>query len=155
MYGKWAYGYWQSKEHYATRDELLAIAQEYRQRQIPIDGLVQDWNYWGGNTNWSGMFFDEKTYPNPKEMIDILHRENFHLMISIWAGLGPATPIYKDMEQRGYLYPPVGWAGFRFFDAYNPAANDLYWQYVSQGLCSRRELTDGGWTRPSPTSSMP
>ena len=27
MYGKWAYGYWQSKEHYATRDELLAIAQ--------------------------------------------------------------------------------------------------------------------------------
>ena len=86
MYGKWAYGYWQSKEHYATRDELLGIAQEYRTRQIPIDGIVQDWNYWGGNTNWSSMFFDEKTYPNPKEMIDILHRENFHLMISIWTG---------------------------------------------------------------------
>ena len=117
MYGKWAYGYWQSKEHYATRDELLGIAQKYRTRQIPIDGIVQDWNYWGGNTNWSSMFFDEKTYPNPKEMIDILHRENFHLMISIWAGLGPATAIYKDMEQRGYLYSPVGWAGFKYFDA--------------------------------------
>jgi alpha-D-xyloside xylohydrolase len=143
MYGKWAYGYWQSKEHYATRDELLAIAQEYRQRRIPIDNLVQDWNYWGGNSNWSGMFFDEKTYPNPKEMIDTLHQENFHLMISIWAGLGPATPIYQDMEQRGYLYPPVGWAGFRFFDAYNPAANDLYWQYISQGLFSQG--IDGWW----------
>ncbi|MGA9450296.1 MAG: TIM-barrel domain-containing protein [Verrucomicrobiia bacterium] len=143
LYGKWAYGYWQSKEHYATRDELLGVAQQYRQRHIPIDNLVQDWNYWGGNTNWSGMFFDEKTYPNPKEMIDVLHRENFHLMISIWAGLGPATPIYKDMEQRGYLYPPVGWAGFRFFDAYNPAANDLYWQYVSQGLFTQG--IDGWW----------
>ncbi len=143
MYGKWAYGYWQSKEHYASRAELLGIAQEYRQRRIPIDGLVQDWNYWGGNTNWSGMFFDEKTYPHPQEMIDILHREGFHLMISIWAGLGPATPIYKDMEQRGYLYPPVGWAGFRFFDAYNPAANDLYWQYVSRGLFSKG--IDGWW----------
>jgi alpha-D-xyloside xylohydrolase len=143
MYGKWAYGYWQSKEHYATRDELLAIAQEYRQRQIPVDGLVQDWNYWGGNSNWSGMFFDEKTYPHPKEMIDILHQENFHLMISIWAGLGPATPIYKDMEQRGYLYPPVGWGGFSFFDAYNPAANDLYWHYISQGLFSQG--IDGWW----------
>jgi len=143
MYGKWAYGYWQSKEHYATREELLGIAQQYRQRQIPIDGLVQDWNYWGGNTNWSGMFFDPATYPNPKEMIDILHRENFHLMISIWAGLGAATPIYRDMEQHGYLYPPVGWAGFRFFDAYNPAANDLYWQYVSRGLFSQG--IDGWW----------
>ena len=143
MYGKWAYGYWQSKEHYATRDELLGVAQEYRRRQIPIDGLVQDWNYWGGNENWSGMFFDKTTYPDPKGMIDILHQENFHLMISIWAGLGAATPIYKDMEQRGYLYPTVGWANFKFFDAYNPAANDLYWQYISQGLFSQG--IDGWW----------
>ncbi len=63
MYGKWAYGYWQSKEHYATRDELLGIAQEYRKRHIPIDNIVQDWNYWGGNDNWGGMFFDETKYP--------------------------------------------------------------------------------------------
>ena len=126
MYGKWAYGYWQSKEHYANRNELLGIAQEYRKRQIPIDGIIQDWNYWGGNTNWSSMFFDETKYPNPKEMIDILHQQNFHLMISIWAGLGPATAIAKDMEQRGYLYSPVGWAGSRFYDGYDPAANDLY-----------------------------
>ena len=143
MYGKWAYGYWQSKEHYATRDELLNIAQEYRRRRIPIDGLVQDWNYWGGNSNWSSMFFDETTYPNPKEMLDVLHQEHFHLMISIWCGLGPATAIYQDMQQHGYLYPPTGWAGFKFYDGYNPAANDLYWQYVSKGLFSKG--IDGWW----------
>ena len=137
MYGKWAYGYWQSKEHYATRDELLGIAQEYRKRRIPIDNIVQDWNYWGGNDMWGGMFFNETTYPRPKEMIDLLHQQNFHLMISIWGGLGPAAPIYKDMERHGYLYSPVGWAGFRYFDAYNPAANDLYWKYASNGLFSK------------------
>ncbi len=137
MYGKWAYGYWQSKEHYATRDELLGIAQEYRRRRIPIDNIVQDWNYWGGNDMWGGMFFDQTKYPRPKEMIDLLHQEHFHLMISIWGGLGPASPIYQDMERRGYLYSPVGWAGFRFFDAYNPAADDLYWKYASQGLFSK------------------
>ena len=137
MYGKWAYGYWQSKEHYATRDELLGIAQEYRKRRIPIDNIVQDWNYWGGNDMWGGMFFNETTYPRPKEMIDLLHQQNFHLMISIWGGLGPASPIYKDMERHGYLYSPVGWAGFRYFDAYNPAANDLYWKYASKGLFSK------------------
>ena len=70
-------------------------------------------------------------------MIDILHRENFHFMISIWCGFGPATPVYREMEQRGFLYPTVGWAGFRFFDAYNPEATDLYWKYVRDGLFSR------------------
>ena len=137
MYGKWAYGYWQSKEHYATRDELLGIAQEYRKRRIPIDNIVQDWNYWGGNDNWGGMFFDETKYPHPAEMIDELHQQHFHLMISIWAGLGPSSPIYKDMDRRGYLYSPVGWAGFKYYDAYNPAANRLYWIYAKEGLFSK------------------
>jgi alpha-D-xyloside xylohydrolase len=137
LYGKWAYGYWQCKEHYHTQDELLGVAREYRRRQIPVDGIIQDWNYWDGITNWSSMEFDLKRYPNPNEMVDELHSLNFHLMISIWAGLGPASAIYRDMEQHGYLYSPVGWAGFRYFDVYNPAANDLYWQYVSRGLFSK------------------
>jgi len=143
LYGKWAYGYWQSKEHYATRDELLGIAQQYRQRRIPIDNIVQDWDYWGNNDNWGGMIFDETRYPRPKEMIDELHRENFHLMISIWAGLGPSAQIHKDMDQRGYLFPTVGWAGFKYFDVYNPAATDLYWKYASEGLFSKG--VDGWW----------
>jgi alpha-D-xyloside xylohydrolase len=143
MYGKWAYGYWQSKEHYATRDELLGIAQQYRERRIPIDNIVQDWNYWGNNDNWGGMIFDETKYPRPKEMIDQLHKENFHLMISIWAGLGPSSQIYKDMDSRGYLFPTVGWAGFKYFDVYNPAATDLYWKYANDGLFSKG--VDGWW----------
>jgi alpha-D-xyloside xylohydrolase len=143
MYGKWAYGYWQSKEHYASRDELLSIAAEYRKRRIPIDNIVQDWNYWGGNDMWSAMVFDESKYPRPKEMIDLLHQEHFHIMISIWAGLGPASAIAKDMERRGWMYSPVGWAGFKFYDAYNPLANDLYWKYASEGLFSKG--IDGWW----------
>jgi alpha-D-xyloside xylohydrolase len=137
MYGKWAYGYWQSKEHYDNRDELLSVVHEYRKRQIPIDNIIQDWDYWDGAQNWGQLFFDEKKYPNPKEMIDIIHKQNFHIMISVWPGLGPNTPIYKDMQQRGFLYRPVGWAGFRYYDAYNPTANDLYWQDAEKGLFSK------------------
>jgi len=137
MYGKWAYGYWQSKERYVSRDELLGVAQEYRKRQIPIDNLVQDWQYWGGFDMWGGMFFDKIRFAEPKEMMDRLHRENFHLMITIWAGLGPKAPIYADMEKHGYLFPTVGWAGYKFFDAYNPAARDLYWKYANEGIFSK------------------
>jgi alpha-D-xyloside xylohydrolase len=143
MYGKWAYGYWQSKEHYENRAELLSIVKEYRQRRIPIDNIIQDWDYWDGQQNWGQLFFDEKKYPNPKEMIDIIHKNNFHIMISIWASFGPNTPVYKEMQQKGYLYSPVGWAGFKYYDAYNPAANDLYWQYANKGLFSLG--MDGWW----------
>ena len=143
MYGKWAYGYWQSKEHYANREELLSIAAEYRKRKIPIDNIIQDWDYWGDKKNWSQMFFDGNLYPDPKGMIDILHKENFHIMISIWGGLGPNTDIYREMDKNGFLYKPVGWAGFKYYDAYNPAANDIYWKYISKGLFSLG--IDGWW----------
>jgi alpha-D-xyloside xylohydrolase len=104
---------------------------------------VQDWNYWGNNDNWGGMIFNQQRYPRPKEMVDELHKKNFHLMISIWAGLGPSSGIYKDMDQHGFLFPTVGWAGFRYYDVYNPAATDLYWKYLSKGLFSTG--ADGWW----------
>jgi len=143
LYGKWAYGYWQSKEHYEDREELLKVAAEYRARGIPIDGIIQDWDYWDGRDNWNQLFFYDKLFPRPTEMIDILHRQHYHFMISIWCGFGPQTPIYQEMEQRGFLYPTVGWAGFKFFDPYNPAATDLYWKYVKEGLFCHG--VDGWW----------
>jgi alpha-D-xyloside xylohydrolase len=143
LYGRWAYGYWQSKEHYEDREELLKVAAEYRRRQIPIDNIIQDWDYWDGRDHWNQLFFWDKLFPRPEEMIDILHRENFHFMVSIWSGFGPGTPVYQDMERRGFLYPTVGWAGFRYFDPYNPAACDLYWDYIRSGLFSKG--VDGWW----------
>jgi len=136
MYGKWAYGYWQSKEHYVSRDELLSVAREYRQRKIPIDNIIQDWQYWGDNDKWSGMIFDEERYPAPKEMIDSIHDLNYHIMFSIWPGLGPNTEIYKEMQKKGYLFDVVGWASFKYYDVFIPEANDVYWKYLKKGLFS-------------------
>ncbi len=143
MYGKWAYGYWQSKEHYATQAEVLAVAEKYRKLKMPIDNIIQDWDYWNGNENWGGMFFDKTLYPEPKVMCDRLHAMNFHIIISIWPALGPNTPVYADMERHGFLYKPVGWAGFKYYDAFNPAANQLYCQYLINGLYSQG--LDGWW----------
>ncbi len=143
LFGKWAYGYWQSKEHYHTRAELMKVAVEYRRQQMPIDNIIQDWDYWNGAQNWGGMFFDAKLFPQPEQMVNELHRMNYHLMISIWPALGPNTAIYKDMAQHGFLYAPIGWAGFKYYDAFNPAANALYWQYLKNGLYTKG--IDGWW----------
>jgi alpha-D-xyloside xylohydrolase len=134
MYGKWAYGYWQSKEHYDNQSEISAVVIEYRKLKIPIDNIIQDWDYWNGAPNWSGMFFDRELFPEPTEMVDMFHRMHYHMMISIWPALGPNTAIYKDMQRHGFLYKPVGWAGFKYYDAFNPAANKLYWKYLKEGL---------------------
>ncbi|MBN2213679.1 MAG: DUF5110 domain-containing protein [Bacteroidales bacterium] len=136
MYGRWAYGYWQSKEHYDNQSEITAVVTEYRKRKIPVDNIIQDWDYWNGAANWGGMFFDKELFPEPKEMVDLFHQMNYHMMISIWPALGPNTAIYKDMLRHGFLYKPVGWAGFKYYDAFNPAANRLYWKYLKQGLYS-------------------
>lgn len=143
MYGKWAYGYWQSKEHYDTQAELMNVATKYRKLKMPIDNIIQDWDYWNGAANWGGMFFDKTLFPQPKDMVDQLHKMNFHMIISIWPALGPKTAVYADMLKHGYLYPPVGWAGFKYYDAFNPAANRLYWQYLRSGLYSVG--LDGWW----------
>ena len=155
MYGKYAYGYWQSKEHYDTQAELMSVARKYRRLKIPIDNMIQDWDYWNGAENWSGMFFDKKLFPKPKQMCDELHRMNFHIIISIWPALGLKTKIYSDMLKRGYLYKPVGWAGFKYYDAYNSDANKLYWKYLKEGIYSKG--LDGWWidsTEPDVVNAM-
>ena len=141
MYGKWAYGYWQSKEHYATRDELLGIAQEYRKRRIPIDNVVQDWNYWGGNDMWGALVFDESKYPRPKEMIDLLHQQNFHLMISIWPFFEPGSANYDFMDKKGWFIdkfkfakPPFHTDAMAAYDATSADARKFYWDQVDKGL---------------------
>lgn len=134
MYGKWAYGYWQSKEHYEDRDELLSVARKYREKKIPIDNIIQDWDYWDGQENWGQLYFAENKFPNAEEMIEQLHDMNYHVMISIWPSFGQNTPVYKEMDKHGYLFWPIGWANFKYYDAYIPEANDLYWKYMKEGL---------------------
>jgi len=136
LYPKWAYGYWQSKEHYHTQAEILGITKKYRELKIPVDAIVQDWNYWKGLENWGSTVWDSERYPDPKAMYDELHAEHFHAMTTIWEALGPASDLHKDMDKHGWLYSPVGWAGFKYYDAYNPAANDLWWTYLNKNIFS-------------------
>jgi len=87
LFPKWAYGYWQCRERYSSQQEILDTATEFRKRNIPVDALVQDWQYWG-KYGWNAMKFDEDRYPQPKEMIEQLHAKDLHLMISVWSRFG-------------------------------------------------------------------
>src|SRR5438477_9866258 len=82
MFPRWAYGYWQCRERYHSQREILDTAAEFRKRQIPVDALVQDWQYWG-KYGWNAMKVDEDHYPQPKELLSQLQANDLHMMISI------------------------------------------------------------------------
>src|SRR5690606_22841805 len=84
MYPLWTFGFWQSRERYKSQQELMDVVDKYRKLRVPLDGIIQDWQYWGPNTNWNSMRFDNPEFPEPQKMIDHVHAKNAKIMISIW-----------------------------------------------------------------------
>jgi alpha-D-xyloside xylohydrolase len=143
LFPRWAFGYWQSKERYHTQEELLSVAAEYRTRKIPIDALVQDWQYWG-KLGWNAMRFDPAVFPDPKAMIDALHtKHNLKLMISVWPQVAAGTAVYEELAAKNHLFATDIWNGGRTYDAYSPEARDIYWKHLNSGLFSQG--VDGWW----------
>jgi len=135
LFGKWAYGYWQCKNRYDSQQELLAIAQKYRDLHIPLDNIVQDWFWW--NTMGEPVF--NKNYPDPKGMIDALHENNVHLMISVWPYFRPGSPVYDDMGKHGFFIDRTKVQSFHpprmgLYDAFNPDARKYYWNLMNNAL---------------------
>ncbi len=139
MFGKWAYGFWQCKNRYKSQDEILGVARKYRDLHIPVDNIVQDWFWW----NRKGEFVFNKNYPDAKAMVEQLHSENFHLMISIWPFFEPGSANYEYMQGKGwfvdkfkYAKPPYHTDAMAVYDATSPEARKYYWDEVNKGLFS-------------------
>lgn len=137
MFGKWVYGFWQSKERYKSFDELRSVVKEYRKREIPLDNIVQDWEYWGDKPHWNSLSFDSKHFNNAKQVIsDLQNEDRVYVMLSVWPGFGPKTKVYHSLDSIGALFEEPTWAGYKVFDAYNPVARDIFWSYFKSGLYS-------------------
>ena len=148
MFPLWTFGYWQCRERYKSVDELLEVVRWHRENNVPLDGIIRDWQYWGSNYTWNAMDFLADTYVNGKWMVDEVHRNNAHLMISIWASFGPMTQAFRDLEAKGLLYDFQTWpqsglsafwpprmdytSGVRVFDALSPEARDIYWKNLKR-----------------------
>lgn len=135
LFGKWAYGYWQCKNRYDSQAEILGIAKRYRDEHIPLDNIVQDWFWWNtmGEPVWN------KNYPDPKAMVDELHKENVHLMVSVWPFFRPGSPVYDDMAAKGLFIDKTKVTGFHpagmaLYDAFNPEARQYYWKLMDDAL---------------------
>lgn len=147
MMPRYLFGYTQSKERYVSTDDILRTLGEYRRRHVPIDMIVQDWNYWP--QGWGYMKMNSKYYPSPKALADSVHALNAKLMISIWPN-PQWCPEAEDFKKQGLMLE------HDIYDAFRPEGRDLYWKYAndeffSQGFdawwCDSSEPLDGDWNR--------
>jgi alpha-D-xyloside xylohydrolase len=135
LFGRWAYGFWQCKNKYQSQAELEGVAAKYRAEHIPVDNIVQDWFWWVtmGEMKWN------PHYPDPQGMIDTLHKEHFHLMVSVWPYFRPGSAEYDHFDKNGWFVAKTQTAGFHplgqaLYDATNPDARKQYWDNVNAAL---------------------
>lgn len=146
MNALWTYGYWQSRERYTNQEELVDIVRRYRDIKVPLDVVVQDWQYWGHDNHvWNGITWTKEEYPEPDRMMREIHDLHAHAIASVWPSFGDETEVYRDFKNRGYMlgiktFPEEG---ADVYDAFNPAARQLFWDYLNRKMFSTG--LDGWW----------
>ena len=149
---KWVLGFWQSRERYSTQQELVSTLAEFRRRHIPIDNIVQDWQYWKDD-QWGSHAFDEARYPDPEKMLDDVHAMHGRFMISVWPKFYTNTDHYKELKAAGYAYTHAeeagleDWLGHKqsFYDAYAEGGRQMFWRQIDESLYSKYGRKVDAW----------
>ena len=152
LYPKWSLGFWQSRERYTTQDELVGTLAEMRRRGIPVDNIVQDWQYWLPD-QWGSHEFDPARFPDPEKMLDDVHAMHGRFMISVWPKFYTNTEHYKELKEAGYAYTHaedtaiVDWLGHgqSFYDAYSEGGRKMFWRQIDETLYSRYGKKIDAW----------
>lgn len=145
MNALWTYGFWQSRERYISQNELVGVVDKYRELNVPLDGIIQDWQYWGTDpSSWNAIEFGNPGFPDPKKMIDDVHARNAHIIISVWPSFGKNTSVHNELKEKQILldfktYPDEA----TVYDVYNPAARRIYWDRMNRNMFAIG--MDGWW----------
>jgi len=130
MLPRWAYGFWQCRERYSSGTDLVNTVKEFRKRNIPMDVIVQDWQYWGNN-GWGVPMFDSTHYSNPAGFIKDIHNLNAHFNISIWSNPDKNSAMGKEFVSKDLFIPDTKW-----LDYFNPLTRSSYWNALNENLFS-------------------
>lgn len=126
----WAFGFWQCRERYTSGKHLVQTVEEFRKRKLPVDVIVQDWQYWGKH-GWGVPKFDTTNYPNPDKFIQQLHDLNAHFSISVWENLDKKSDVAKEYLDKNLYIANSPW-----IDMYNPSAQKTHWNVLNKNLFS-------------------
>ena len=152
LYPKWTLGFWQSRERYQSSKDIEENLKKFRNLKIPVDNIVQDWNYWKLDS-WGSHEFEAARYPNPQAMLDSVHAMNGRFMISVWPKFYDTVKNYKELDSKGWMYHQAikddihDWLGFRgsFYDAYDAGARKMFWRQMDENLYTKYKFGIDAW----------
>ncbi len=147
----WSLGYQQSHRTLASREEVIAEARMFREKKLPCDAMIylgtgfcpSGWNAENGSFVWNS-----RVFPDPKEVLDELHQENFravmHVVIlsdelhgSVHDGCElsqfdeSAASCYWDTHRRDFAMGIDGWwpdEGDPLDSVSRLVRNRMYWE---------------------------
>lgn len=152
VYPKWVLGFWQSRERYQSSKDIEENMKKFRDLKIPVDNIVQDWNYWKLDS-WGSHEFEASRYPNPQAMLDSVHALHGRFMISVWPKFYDTVKNYKELDAKGWMYHQAikddihDWLGFRgsFYDAYDAGARKMFWRQMDENLYTKYKFGIDAW----------
>lgn len=132
----WTFGFWQCKERYKSAEEVVDVVKKYRDLQVPLDAIVQDWKYWGEeNYMWNALEFNNPAFKNNKQMFASLKDMNAKMMITVWPSVGDSTRIHKELKDMGALFPMQSSPReAKVYDIWNKDARNLFWSFMNKNL---------------------
>ena len=141
-------GLWQCKLRYRTQEEVLSVARAYQKEGIKIDQIVIDFFHWTLQGDWK---FDRKYWPDPKAMVDELHRMGIRVIVSVWPSVDRKSENFAPMMERGLLIRTERGAAQTYdyqgdcveIDPFNPETRRYVWE-----VCKRNYADlgiDGFW----------
>ena len=152
VYPKWVLGFWQSRERYQSSKDIEENMKKFRDLKIPVDNIVQDWNYWKLDS-WGSHEFEAARYPNPQAILDSVHALHGRFMISVWPKFYDTVKNYKELDAKGWMYHQAikddihDWLGFRgsFYDAYDAGARKMFWRQMDENLYTKYKFGIDAW----------
>ena len=123
------YNTWIELMYNQNQEDILAYADNVLKHNFPTGVFMVDdnWQKYYGNFD-----FKPDRFPDPKGMIERLHKEGFRIMLWICPFVSPDSPEFRDLQQKGFLIKKKGtneaaiiswWNGFSAcYDISNPKA---------------------------------
>lgn len=142
---KAAFGLIQSKARYESQAELMAVADGYRQRNLPLDVMVLDWFHW---TRMGQLDIDRTYFPDPKGMNDRLNAMGMRSILSVWPRFERESRYYNTLAAKGWFLHDkdgsvVDGLPFRsdragaLLDTTNPETGQWFWERIRDNLASQ------------------
>ncbi len=127
------YNTWIELMYHQNQEDIMQYAQDIIDNDFPVGVLMVDdnWQKYYGNFE-----FKPDKFPDPKGMVDQLHKMGFKVMLWICPFVTADSPEYRYLADKGYLLKKKGtntpavvewWNGYSAcFDFTNPEAVDYY-----------------------------